>query len=503
MSIASKILELNEIKTDLTDAINEKLPEPELYYSDGLVDFPATISHIPTGGTPPLTEPKDVNFIDYEGTLVYAYTKAEFIAKNALPAGPTHEGLVFQEWNWTLAEILEYINDGYRVDIGANYTTTSGNTRIYVRKTEDNLWQYITWNNGASQTNTIDWGDGNTTSMTAANSTRNATHKYAEPGEYVIELHGEANVIYLGTSTSSISVTTVTLTGGSTNYPESKNSVWKIEMGTNFRLYSAAFYKFCNLESISVCKNATYVSNTYYMFQQCPKLKTYVFPHGYSIIRTQYLGSCNAIKYLPLPPTITQINGTALGYLRKLKYILIPKTVTTFGATALTNNSMLQNVGLATTSATSFADAFVAETSMQRFNIPTSVTTMTTGGSWYSIMHIKIPEGTTTIAEAYWRYCWSVRSIDLPSTITTIGANAFAGCYCCMKIICRATTPPSIQSTSFSGFSSSVSERNYPFQEGQKIYVPQGCSETYKAAENWISLADYIYELDANGNIPS
>ena len=494
MSISSKIKEINDIKTDLTDAINSKLPEPELYYNNGLVDYPLVISHIPTGGTPPLTEPKDVNFIDYDGTLIYAYTKAEFIAQNALPAGPTHEGLVFQEWNWTLAEILEYLQDDYRVDVGANYTTTSGNTRIYVRKTEDNLWQYLTWDNGASQTNTIDWGDGNTTNLTAANGVRNAIHKYSEPGEYVIELYGEANTIYLGSAQSSVKLTTATLTGGTTNFPEAKDSIWKIEMGTNFKLYSAAFYRYYNLETISVCKNATYVSNTFYAFTQCPKLKTYVFPHGYTVVRTSFLHSAQHIEYLPLPPTITTLDGSAFAYMRKLKYVLIPKTVTTFGDSALTNCVLLKKIGMAA-NPTTFGDAIASEVSLETFDIPSNTVTMTTGSSWMSLLKIKIPEGTTTIADTFWQYCYSARTIDLPSTLTTIGANSFASCYSCMKIICRATPPPTIQDTSFAGFDSGAQYRNYPYNSGQKIYVPQGCSATYKAAENWTALADYIYDL--------
>ena len=63
-----------------------------------------TLTDVSGGGT---TEPeeKDVDFIDYDGTLLYSYTADEFLAMDALPPNPSHDGLVAQGWNWTLAEI--------------------------------------------------------------------------------------------------------------------------------------------------------------------------------------------------------------------------------------------------------------------------------------------------------------------------------------------------------------------------------------------------------------
>ena len=52
-------------------------------------------------------EEKDVNFYDYDGTVLYAYTAQEALALSALPEAPTHEGLTFQGWNRTLAQLLQ------------------------------------------------------------------------------------------------------------------------------------------------------------------------------------------------------------------------------------------------------------------------------------------------------------------------------------------------------------------------------------------------------------
>lgn len=48
--------------------------------------------------TPP--EESDINFWDYDGTLLYAWTLAELATKTELPPLPSHDGLICQGWNW-------------------------------------------------------------------------------------------------------------------------------------------------------------------------------------------------------------------------------------------------------------------------------------------------------------------------------------------------------------------------------------------------------------------
>ena len=42
-----------------------------------------------------LTE-KDINFYDYDGTLVKSYSKENFLTLTEMPANPSHEGLIAQ-----------------------------------------------------------------------------------------------------------------------------------------------------------------------------------------------------------------------------------------------------------------------------------------------------------------------------------------------------------------------------------------------------------------------
>jgi hypothetical protein len=102
-------------------------------------DFASRIDALPTGGGS--VEKKDVNFSDWEGTLLFGYSVEEVQAMTSLPAPDTspnyqsvdHDLLTFQEWNWSLANIKTWIqnHEGGCLDVGAIYTTTDGQDHNY------------------------------------------------------------------------------------------------------------------------------------------------------------------------------------------------------------------------------------------------------------------------------------------------------------------------------------------------------------------------------------
>ena len=92
---------------DIADAIRDKLGTTDGYKPE---DMAAAVGDIESGGggaIPCIT--KEVNFYDYDGTCLFAYTLAETQSLAALPAAPDHSSdtipPTFQEWNYTLATI--------------------------------------------------------------------------------------------------------------------------------------------------------------------------------------------------------------------------------------------------------------------------------------------------------------------------------------------------------------------------------------------------------------
>ena len=82
-------------------------------------------------------------------------------------------------------------------------------------------------------------------------------------------------------------------------------------------------------------------------------------------------------------------------------------------------------------------------------------------------------------------YCNSITAINLPSTIETIGTQAFdcsqSSNNRCKNIVCYATTPPTLGDNAFRGRTSTST-----------FYVPDDSLENYKEATGWVSFASRI-----------
>ena len=92
----------------------------------------------------------------------------------------------------------------------------------------------------------------------------------------------------------------------------------------------------------------------------------------------------------------------------------------------------------------------------------------------------------TALGTDGWNYgtfenCTGLKSVVLPQTLATIYRYVFRGCTALETVVCKAVTPPTIDSNTFSGCS--VLEN---------IYVPNDSVDAYKSASNWSSLADKI-----------
>lgn len=64
---------------------------------------------------------KDVNFFDYDGTLLYAYSWEEAKNLTELPALPVHDGLEVREWNYTLEDIKAQGVEGFSDQYGSYF----------------------------------------------------------------------------------------------------------------------------------------------------------------------------------------------------------------------------------------------------------------------------------------------------------------------------------------------------------------------------------------------
>ena len=88
---------------------------------------------------------------------------------------------------------------------------------------------------------------------------------------------------------------------------------------------------------------------------------------------------------------------------------------------------------------------------------------------------IVFPEGLITIQESAFLDCRMIPSISLPSSVQTIGIEAFRGCYNISSITCDAVEPPSVGSGTFNG----VAKDNFT------VGVPAQSVKRYQAESGW------------------
>lgn len=99
------------------------------------------------------------------------------------------------------------------------------------------------------------------------------------------------------------------------------------------------------------------------------------------------------------------------------------------------------------------------------------------------LKRVYIPEGKKFIDPYAFGYCRRLTYVMIPSTVTTIQANAFIGCDGMKHIFMMPAAPPSITNTTFGIPSDAI------------IYVPADSVAAYKAATNWAAHASKIQPI--------
>lgn len=510
-AIAEKVVEVNYIKEDLRSAINEHYGTEELVYSDGLVEYADAIDNIDTSNYTLPTEPKAVNFIDYDGTLLYAYTAQEFQAMEGLPRNPWHSGLIAQGWNWTREEILDYLTRAERIDVSQNYITDDGATRLYIHK-RSLAPQYIYIHQSVSEGVKIDWGDGSEYSSTTGTGGKTFSHTYNEIGDYCIRLLPQAGVFQFSTNP--------TQTGDNINFPTlfgpysnmGKNllqELYKVELGSSIpSIGGNSLWRALNLETITVPTSIEFLR--YYCLSMCERLKHISIPPN-CVLTFYCLNDCISIKYPALPPNFVFGHngiGSANGCLHSLanaEYALIHDAITELPTNMFYNWFNLKSVYLPRNLEVIPANCFRQCVTLKKLVLPATVNNIgaTTNvganqysfGACWSLTKLIIPEGPTIWPGYTCQDCYSMAILDLPSTITAVGNNSIR-CWDIRRLIIRATVPPTLSGANISQLSSS-SHIYVPYSEDHSIL------EAYKTATNWSTYASYMTELNPDGTIPT
>lgn len=201
-------------------------------------------------------------------------------------------------------------------------------------------------------------------------------------------------------------------------------------------------------------------------------------------IKSNAFRSCE-ITSIVIPESIENIGERAFEGCKSLTSIVIPNSVKSINSNTFANCSCLTCVV-----------------------IPESVSTIGYYAFYYctSLKNIIIPEGVKAIEDDAFHQCYNLETITLPSTLNSIGGSAFASEVVSgenengglvmeefkRKIICNATTPPTLRSGAFSC--------NIITME-----VPFASMMAYKEDERWARY-DITYlskEVDGQNFVPT
>lgn len=339
-----------------------------------------------SGDTPSVQE-KDVNFYDYNGTLLHSYTAQEFSALESLPANPSHSGLTAQGWNWTLADAKNYVASYKHLDVGQQYVTSDGKTRIYIHLVygKSTIWFGICVDGSVD----VNWGDNSADSLirdgTSLTTIITIQHVYS-PGDYVITITPRANSEF-SISGSTACSRLISKTSAASRQPSMayySGAITKVELGQHVSLGEYAFYSCPNLKSVSIPSSLTSIPS--YSFRE------------------------SGINVLCVPSGVTSIGDYATTQSSRAK-ICLPKSATTLGA------GIFSQTYYTTTSLSSFWPAFAPI-------VPISAFASFAGAK---LLHIEIPDTVTEIQASAFQNNYDLLSITfrsiVPATIT--GANAF------------------------------------------------------------------------------
>lgn len=301
--------------------------------TDTLIFPDGFVSAIGNLGSGEPVQPKDVNFIDYDGTVLHSYTVAEAATLTALPPLPSHDGLTCQGWNWSLADIKAL---GRAVTVGAMYITDDGKTRIYIHLEEGRTSPML----GCcpSGTVTVDWGDGTTADTLTGTSTSTVkwtpTHNYAAPGDYVIKLTVSGTMrLYGGNDSEERSGILRYSSSGDKRNMVYRNAVQKVEIGADVEALAACALGGCdNLSSVTIPDSITTINIC--ALAGCGSLSAVVVPCGITTIEEAVLRSCDSLSRIAIPNSVTRLSKLAFQGCC-LQRITIPDNVTTIGDSAL------------------------------------------------------------------------------------------------------------------------------------------------------------------------
>lgn len=268
----------------------------------------------------------DVNFYDYDGSLLYRYTREEFLNLGTLPSTPNHNTLTCLGWNWDLNRAKSYVEKYGVLNIGAVYNTNDGKTRLYITLQDS---QAVTLKFNQTEINgvVIEWGDGNEETINKSGDV-SISHVYQTHGQYVIGLNASCE---WGYNSSAEPLFNSDITDDLDNV-YFNSELTKIEFG-NYITSIPIIYGCLGLECMSISSSVEHVGS----ITGCPKLKSINLPQQVGIFKCDLSSEIIDVYNIMSDFLVIDI-GTAILDCCGLKSLCLSQDLVEFGGISMCNN---------------------------------------------------------------------------------------------------------------------------------------------------------------------
>lgn len=200
-------------------------------------------------------------------------------------------------------------------------------------------------------------------------------------------------------TTNDGSITITGYTGGDAMIPSSTNGLPVTSIG------EGAFEGcFLDLTNVTIPDSVTNIG--YYAFIGCSKLASLTIPNSVTSLGDYAFDGCTGLTNVNVGSSVKSIGEWAFFDCNGLTDITLPNSVTTVGD-----------------------DAFLDCTSLADITLPDSVTNIGQGAfSGCSLTNLTLDGGVISIGSGAFQGCRCLTAVEIPSSVISIGLGAFEGC---------------------------------------------------------------------------
>lgn len=457
-----------------------------------------------------LPEPSnDVLFLDYDGSIIYQYSKEEFLALSAMPANPDNSafGLVAEGWNWTLEDAQDFVEEYGKLDIAQTYATSSGYTEFIVVADPFNA-NYVS----LSVSGEKDWGDGTVDSTTS--------HQYSSSGLYTVKM-SISQMTAITDSYGVIAVRFMNLT-----------SIADSALASNYNLDYVCFSKTCSctigtsvfmtctrlkfvsipstvllsgdrtfkncysMDRISIPKQACdTIGNEFFMGSD---LLRCILPNVSFTMSTSTFRWCGNVNEVIIPSTISSITDNMFSGCSSLKVVRFTSTAVDIGLTPFTNCYALTSIDLSNIrnfGDTAFSTPFPNLTNVE-FGVNASITNGSAISGITNIRNLIVRNplfkhafeaqsylksvtwgGTGDLNYPFFRSCNALETVNFTRNMYSFASSVFSRCSALRSLYFLSNTEVPYCKVGTFGSLANV--------QSMWFYVPSSLYSDWSVATNW------------------